>query len=132
MPPPFRRPGHRRRLRHDDRGSVAVELAVGAPILLACVVLLLQAFAWGMAYHASFAAANQAAQTARVIGGSSAAGHAAARTALHELGSPFLKRSSVTVSRGTAVTAVTVSGAVRGLPVPVTVTVQVPTERFVP
>jgi Flp pilus assembly protein TadG len=111
--------GRRRRVLHDDRGSVAVELAFGAPILLGIIVLLLQIFAWGMANHAAHAAADHAAQTARVVGGSSAAGQADAN-------------ASATVSRGAVVTTVTVRGTVRGIPVPVTVTVQAPTERFVP
>jgi Flp pilus assembly protein TadG len=124
--------GRRRRVLHDDRGSVAVELAFGAPILLGIIVLLLQIFAWGMANHAAHAAADHAAQTARVVGGSSAAGQADANELLAQLGSPFLTNSSATVSRGAVVTTVTVRGTVRGIPVPVTVTVQAPTERFVP
>lgn len=126
------RTGRRRPLRDEDRGSVAVEFAIGAPILLGTIMLLLQIFAWGMANHAAHAAADHAAQTARVVGGSSAAGQADANELLAQLGSPFLNNPSATVSRGAVVTTVTVRGTVRGIPVPVTVTVQAPTERFVP
>jgi Flp pilus assembly protein TadG len=124
--------GRWRRLLRDDRGSTAVEFAIGAPILMGVVVLLLQMSAWGMANLAARSAADHAVQSTRVVGGSSAAGQADATALLSELGGSFFSSSSATVSRGAAVTTVTVRGRVRGLPIPVTVTVQAPTERFVP
>jgi Flp pilus assembly protein TadG len=124
--------GRWRRLARDDRGSSAVEFAIGAPILLSVVVLLLQMFAWGVGTLAAHAAADHAAQTTRVIGGSASAGQADATAMLADLGGPFVAGKSVSVSRGAAVTTVTIRGRARGLPFPISVTVQAPTERYVP
>ncbi|MBG0569002.1 TadE/TadG family type IV pilus assembly protein [Actinoplanes aureus] len=124
--------GRWRRLLRDDRGSSAVEFALGAPIVLSVVLLLLQMFAWGAGSLAAHAAADHAAQTTRVVGGSAAAGHADAAALLADLGGSFIDDPSVSVSRSAAVTTVTVRGHTRGLPFPISVTVHAPTERYVP
>jgi Flp pilus assembly protein TadG len=88
--------GRWRRLLRDDRGSTAVEFAIGAPILISVVVLLLQMSAWGMANLAARSAAARAASLAR----STAAATGAARdSATANLGA---KCTQVTVSVDTS------------------------------
>lgn len=122
--------GRRRRLR-DDRGSTAVEFAFGGGMLASLIILLLQAFAWGMGNLAAHTAANHALQTSRVVGGNAAAGQNDATTLFDSLGGSFIDNPSATVSRGAAITTVTVRGRAHGLPFPIRVTVQAPTERYV-
>lgn len=118
-----RRPSRR------DRGSTAVELAIGAPIGVFFLLLVLQLFFWGMGWLAAQSAADHAAQTARVIGGSETAGHADADALLAELGGRFIDNPTVAVQRGAQTTTVTISGTAHGLPLPITITVHAPTER---
>jgi Flp pilus assembly protein TadG len=123
----------RRRVdRHDDRGAVAVEFALGAPILFGILLILLQVFAWGMGYLAAHAAADQALQTTRVVGGSPAAGRDEATQLLGQLGGRFVDNPEIAVTRGAATTTVTVRGTAQGAPLPITVTVEAPTERYTP
>jgi Flp pilus assembly protein TadG len=124
-------PARRRRRpsRRDDRGSTAVELAIGAPIGVFFLLLVLQLFFWGMGWLAAQSAADHAAQTARIIGGSETAGHADADALLAELGGKFVDNPTVQVQRGAQTTTVTISGTAHGLPLPITVTVHAPTER---
>lgn len=119
----------RRRSRRGDRGSTAVELAIGAPIGVGFLLLVVQLFFWGMGWLAAQSAADHAAQTARVIGGSEAAGHADATALLAELGGTFVDDPTVQVERGIQTTTVTITGTARGLPLPITITVHTPTER---
>jgi len=117
--------------RRNDRGSFAVEFAIGAPVVLGILLILLQIFAWGMGYLAAHAAADHALQTSRVVGGSAAAGQDDAATLLNQLGGSFVDDPAVTAIRGPAITAVTISGKAHGLPLPITVTVHGPTERYI-
>jgi Flp pilus assembly protein TadG len=131
MPPDTRRPRHRPRgAFRDDRGSFTVEFAIGAPILIGILLLLLQMSFWGMGYLSAHAAADHALQTTRVIGGTAAAGQDDAAALLDQLGGPFIDNPSVTVTRGADTTTVTIHGTAHGLPVPISVTVQAPTERY--
>lgn len=109
---------------------MAVEFALGAPIVLGILLLLLQMFAWGMGYLAAHAAADHALQTSRVVGGTAAAGTDDATALLNQLGGSFVDNPSVTVTRGPQTTSVTIHGTAHGLPIPITVTVQAPTERY--
>ncbi|MFY1674035.1 TadE/TadG family type IV pilus assembly protein [Plantactinospora sp. WMMB334] len=119
-----------RRRRRGDRGSTPVEFAIGAPVIVGLLLLLVQAFFWGMGNLAAHAAADHAVQTARVAGGTAAAGHTDAAEMLSQLGGEFVDNPTVTVHRGTDTTTVTIHGTTHGLPIPVTVTVQAPTERI--
>ncbi|ROO62984.1 TadE-like protein [Micromonospora sp. Llam0] len=118
-----------RRRGRDDRGSTAVEFAIGAPVIVGLLLLLVQAFFFGMGSLAAHAAADHGVQTARVHGGSAAAGQAEAAELLDQLGGWFVDDPTVTVHRGPQTTTVTISGTVHGLPVPVTATVRAPTEQ---
>jgi hypothetical protein len=123
---------HRRRqyveTRHADSGATAVELAVSAPILMGLLLLLVQAFFWGMGNLAAQAAAAHAAQTTRVAGGTPAAGHAEGNHLLTQLGGRFVDEPAIVVTRGPQTTIVTITGTAHGLSIPISVTVQVPTE----
>lgn len=132
-----RRPGTARtfvswqcRWRDDDRGSTAVEFAIGAPIIVGLLLLVVQAFFYGMGSLAAHAAADHAVQTARVDGGSAGAGQADATALLGQLGGLFVDNPTVTAQRGAQTTTVTIRGKAHGLPIPITVTVQAPTERI--
>lgn len=107
-----------------------MEFAIGAPILLGVVLILLQMFTWGMGYLAAHAAADHAVQTSRVVGGTAGAGQDDAAALLNQLGGSFVDNPTVTVTRGQATTIVTIHGTAHGLPLPITVTVQAPTERY--
>ena len=121
-----------RRPRLDDRGSVAVEFAIGAPILLGVLLLILQGFAWAMGNLAAHTAAAHAVQTSRVAGGTPAAGRDDALTMLGQLGGRFVDQPTATVTRTPATTTVTIRGRAHGLPLPITVTAHAPTERYIP
>jgi Flp pilus assembly protein TadG len=113
-----------------DRGSVSVELAVAVPMILMVLGLLGQGFGWGMAYLAVSQAADHAAQTTRLVGGTPAAGRADAQSVLRHLGGHLVTDTRIEVTRGSAVTTVTIRAHSRGVPIPVTVTAFAPTERF--
>lgn len=113
----------------DDRGSTAVEFAIGAPMIVGMLLLLVQAFFWGMGGLAAHAAADHAAQMARVAGGSQAAGQADGAELLDQLGGWFVDDPLIVVERGPETTRVTITGTARGLPIPIRVTVSAPTER---
>ncbi len=113
-----------------DRGAVAVEFALAVPLLILILVVLTQVFFWGMGYLAAHAAADHAAQTTRVVGGTAAAGQTDAEELLADLGGDFVGDPTVTVTRSATTTSVTFAGTAQGLPIPIVVTVQLPTERF--
>jgi Flp pilus assembly protein TadG len=113
-----------------DRGSVAVESALAVPMIVLILLTLLQVFGWAMGSLAAHNAADHAAQTARQVGGSAAAGRADAQAILAQLVGSFITNPTVTVTRTAVTTTVTITGHARGVPVPITVTVTAPTERY--
>jgi len=134
------RPGRRRRCR-DDRGSAAVEFAIGAPLLLLVLMLAWQVGVWAIGDLAARNAANHALQTSRVVGGTQAAGHGDAAALLAQNGGWFVVDPVVTVTKTPTTTTVTITGRARalvpasvipGLQPTITVTVQAPTERHNP
>lgn len=114
----------------DDRGSVAVESAIGAAVIVGLLLLVVQAFFYGMGSLAAHGAADHAVQTARVDGGSAGAGQAEAAELLDQLGGWFVDNPTVSVQRGAQTTTVNIRGKTHGLPIPITVTVRAPTERI--
>ncbi|MFC0531348.1 hypothetical protein [Phytohabitans kaempferiae] len=121
---------HGRFARARDGGSTAVELAVLAPATIAAGLALVQLLFWGLGGLAAQAAADRAAQATRTAAGSPTAGEAEAASMLDELASQFLSKSAITVTRGVDTTTVAVTATARGLPLPIRVTVEVPTERL--
>jgi Flp pilus assembly protein TadG len=117
-------------LRRDDRGSVAIEFALAVPMIVLILLTLTQVFSWGMGYLAAQAAADHALQTTRVVGGTEQAGTTDATALLDQLGGKFIAGPGVRVTRGEETTTVRVWGSAHGLPLPIEVTVQAPTERY--
>jgi len=129
------------RLRRDDRGSATVEFALAAPLLVLLLSLAVQIGLWALGDLAARSAASHAAQTARVVGGTSRAGTQDATAMLTDLGGQFVVDPTVTVTRTATTTTVTIRGHAKaiiptslipGLQPVITVTVQAPTERFTP
>ncbi len=118
-----------------------MEFALGVPILVLLLALLVQLGLWAIGDYAARAAANHALQTTRVIGGTEAAGRADAAALLAQFGGGSLLDPTITVTRTPTLTTVTIRGHARpiipaslipGVQPVVTITVQAPTERVVP
>lgn len=127
--PAATRPRRRATTRHDD-GSVAVQFALAVPILLTMLGVLIQTALWGLGYLAAEQAAQHAAQTTRVVGGTVAAGRADATTLLHQLGGRLVTDPTIQITRGPVTTTVTIHAHARGAPIPLTAHASAPTERF--
>ncbi|WIV57881.1 TadE/TadG family type IV pilus assembly protein [Amycolatopsis nalaikhensis] len=125
-----------RRLRKDERGAGTVELVIATPVLLLLILLIAQFALYMHATHIAQSAASQALSTARVHGGSAAAGNAEAQRVLSQLGSGPLQRSSVNAQRGANQASVTITGTVTSVVPFVTFTVHAeavgPVEKFTP
>ncbi len=89
-----------------------MEFALGAPLLMLLVALLVQLGLWAVGDYAARAAANHALQTTRVVGGTEAAGRDDATTLLAQYGGDFIVDPTVTVTRTATVTTVTIPTAV--------------------
>ncbi len=118
-----------------------MEFALGAPILMLLVSLLIQLGLWAIGDFAARNAANHALQTTRVVGGTATAGRDDASTLLQQNGGWFVEDPTVTVTRTPTLTTVTIRGHARaiipttlitGVQPVITITVQAPTERFAP
>lgn len=121
-------------LRHTDDGTTATELVVVFPAALGLILL---AFQFGLYLHAAQiaeAGAQEAVEAAQGERGGVAAGEAAARAVLSDLGA--LRTPRVTVTRSATGVTARVSGdaqrLIPGAPVNVTATAEGPVERFVP
>ena len=124
--------------RRADRGSAAVEFALGVPVLVGLLALIVQLGLWAIGDFAARSAANHALQTTRVVGGTLAAGHDAAAAVLANNGGWFIVDPTITVTRTPTTTTVTIRGHARPIIPPsvlpgaqpvITITVQAPTER---
>ena len=124
-----------RRLR-PDRGSTTVEMVGYYAVMLACLLVGVQAAAWGLAELSCRYAANHAAQTTRVLGGSAAAGQTDAGTVLTAIDGNLVTDAQIRTSRGPATATVTVSGtAVQIIPflhLPARATITAPVENLTP
>jgi len=124
----------RGRCRSDDRGLVAVELTIVAPLLLWWLMLIVQYGLWWHAKQVADAAAAEAVDVAQTPDGTAADGEEAARSFLDESGN--LTGVSVSVDRGTDVVTVEVQGdapqLVPGWGWGVTARSQAPVERPIP
>lgn len=115
-----------------DRGSVTVEFAIAAPLVLFLLMLIVQFALWAHATHIAQAAANAGVQATRVHGGTVAAGEAQTQAVLDQLSGGTLTGPTVTVSRTPTEATVTVDGAATavlpGLSLPVHASVTAPRE----
>ena len=115
-----------------DRGSVTVEFAIAAPLVLFLLMLIVQFALWAHATHIAQAAANAGVQATRVHGGTIAAGEAQTQAVLDQMSGSTLAGPTVTVTCTPTAATVTVDGTATavlpGLSLPVHATVTSPRE----
>jgi hypothetical protein len=105
-------------------------------VMLAALLVGVQAAVWGLGELACRYAANHALQVTRVQGGSDAAGQADAATVLADIHGNLVTEPEFAAGRDAATATVTVKGkAVQVIPfltLPVGTTISAPTEVLVP
>jgi Flp pilus assembly protein TadG len=125
-------PRHRR---DRERGAVSAEVVIAVPALLVMVLAVVQFAVVAHARHIAQAVAAHALATARVDGGTAAAGRSAAEQLAAQLG-PTLVDPVVDVVRGPERVTVTVTGTAQTVLPPLALTVTVtddgPVERPLP
>ncbi|GIJ62101.1 TadE family protein [Virgisporangium aurantiacum] len=126
----------RRPRRRSDRGSTSVEMVGYTAVMLAALLIGVQAAAWGLGDLACRYAANHALQTTRVQGGTAAAGQADAATVLADIHGNLVVGPEFAATRNATTATVTVKGtAVQVIPfltLPVGATVSGPVEVLIP
>jgi Flp pilus assembly protein TadG len=124
--------GGRPRRWRADHGNTTVEAAGYTALMLLAVMVLVQAAVWALADLSARHAADHAAQTTRVAGGTAETGHQAATEMLSAINPNGLTNVDITVDRTAETTTVTITGnALQVIPVvtiPVQVRTLVPTE----
>lgn len=119
-----------------DRGATSVEMVGYTAVMLAALLVGVQAAVWGLGELACRYAANHALQVTRVQGGSAAAGQADAATVLDDIHGNLVTEPEFSAGRDAATATVRVKGkAVQVIPfltLPVGTTVSAPTEVLVP
>lgn len=119
-----------------ERGAVSAELVVATPLLLLLVLAVVQFALWQHAIHVAGAAAQEGARSARIEGGSAAAGQARAEELLGRLGRTTVLDSHVAVWRDSERARVEVHGYASAvlpfLRLPVQASSEGPLERFRP
>lgn len=117
-----------------DRGSAAVELVLLTPLLMVCVVVVVQFALWQHARHVLLAAAQEGARAARAQGATAVDGRTRAYAYIEQLGPDLVTAPVVEVDRGVDAVTVRIRGQavniVPGLPLMVTATSAGPVERF--
>jgi Flp pilus assembly protein TadG len=123
---------HRKARGGRDRGSVSVEFAIAAPLVLFLLMLIIQFALCAHATHIAQAAANAGVQATRVHGGTIAAGEAQTQAVLDQMSGSTLTDPTLTVTRTPTEATVTVEGAATpvlpGLSLPVHASVTAPRE----
>jgi Flp pilus assembly protein TadG len=124
--------GPRRQRRGSDRGDTTVEAAGYTVLMLLAVLVLVQAAVWTLADLSARHAADHAAQTARVAGGTTQDGHTSAAEMLAAINPTGITNVDITVDRTADTTTATITGhALQVIPVvtiPIRVQAHVPTE----
>jgi hypothetical protein len=124
------------RARRADRGSTSVEMVGYTAVMLAALLVGVQAAAWGLGELACRYAANHAVQATRVQGGSAEAGRADASSVLTDVHGNLVVDPEFAATRTATTATVTVKGkAVQVIPflsLPVGATVSGPVEVLVP
>jgi Flp pilus assembly protein TadG len=124
-----------------DRGALSLSYVVILPVVLLFIMIVIQGSFWFLAREAALAAARQGADAARALGGSPAAGSAAAMAFARESGRGYLFDAAVStavnkIGSTRATVSITVKGHVPtfvpGLVVDVSETAQAPVEEFQP
>jgi len=117
-----------------DAGGASIQLVLAVPTLMLCLLFVVQAAVWWHATHVAQSAATRAVDTARVDGGTAAAGEATGRDTVTALGDTVLRDPSVDVERTATETRAEVRGVamtvIPGVRWRVRATAVAPTERF--
>jgi hypothetical protein len=115
-----------------DRGATSVEMVGYTAVMLAALLVGVQAAVWGLGELACRYAANHAVQVTRVQGGSAAAGQDDAATVLADIHGNLVTQPEFSASRSATTATVTCQGkAVQVIPflnLPVGTTVSAPVE----
>lgn len=123
-----------RRVPAADRGSAAVELVLLTPLLMVCVLVVVQFALWQHARHVLLAAAQEGARAARAQGATAGDGRKRAYDYIEQLGPDLVTSPVVEVDRGVDAVTVRIRGQavniVPGLPLMVAATSAGPVERF--
>jgi len=120
--------------RRRDTGGASIQLVLAVPALMLCLLFVVQAAVWWHATHVAQSAASRAADTARVDGGTAAAGESTGRDTVAALGDTVLRDPTVDVTRTATETRAEVRGVamtvIPGIRWRVRATAVAPTERF--
>jgi Flp pilus assembly protein TadG len=117
-----------------DRGSAAVELVLLTPLLMVCVLVVVQLALWQHARHVLLAAAQEGARAARAQGATAEDGRVRARDYILQIGPDLVTHPTIQVDRSVDLVTVRIRGQavniVPGVPLQVTATSVGPVERF--
>jgi Flp pilus assembly protein TadG len=117
-----------------ERGSAAIELVLLTPLLMVCVLIVVQFALWQHARHVVLSAAQEGARVARAQGASAEDGRLRAYDYIGQLGPDLVSSPVVEVDRGLDTVTVRIRGEavniVPGVPLVVTATSAGPVERF--
>lgn len=121
-------------MRRGDHGEASTQLVLLTPVLLLCILLVVQAALWFHAAHVAGAAAGRGAAAAAQVGGSPTDGVAAASALVADAGAtlagpPVATRS---VEQASVTVRLRVPRLVPGFPATVGRRVVAPVERFLP
>ena len=124
---------HRRRS-GAERGSAAVELVLLTPLLMVCVLVVVQFALWQHARHVLLAAAQEGARVARAQGATAEDGRLRAQSYIGQIGPDLVTAPTIEVDRSLDLVTVRIRGQavniVPGVPLRVTATSAGPVERF--
>ena len=107
---PPRRRVLRRVLWRSERGAVAAELVIATPLLLLLIMGVIQFALWEHAVHIADAVAQQGVSVGRLQGEPAEAGEQEARSILNQLGPSVLTGVTITATKTTEMTTVSVTG----------------------
>ena len=117
-----------------ERGSAAVELVLLTPLLMVCVLVVVQFALWQHARHVLLAAAQEGARVARAQGATAEDGRLRAQSYIGQIGPDLVTAPTIQVDRSLDLVTVRIRGQavniVPGVPLRVTATSAGPVERF--
>jgi Flp pilus assembly protein TadG len=124
----------RRRKPRAEQGSAAVELVLLTPLLMVCVLVVVQFALWQHARHVLVAAAQEGARAARAQSATAEDGRHRAQDYIARIGPDLVTAPVIEVDRSVDVVTVRIRGQavniLPGLPLSVTATSAGPVERF--
>lgn len=122
------------RRRAAERGSAAVELVLLTPLIMVCVLVVVQFALWQHARHVLLAAAQEGARAARAQGATAEDGRVRAQNYIGQIGPDLVSAPVIEVDRSVDEVTVRIRGhavtILPGLPLSVTATSAGPIERF--